>query len=81
MEIALIVIWLAVLACIISSILTQPFDRRQRIFWIAMVVLLPGLGVLAYLPFTFHKEELPHMFQRKSSRSRRRENPSSDTDA
>ncbi len=77
---ALLLVWLVVLGCIISSILSQPFDRKQRIFWIAMVVLLPALGVLAYLPFAFHKEDLPHMFQRKSKRSRQRQSVHADSD-
>jgi len=78
---ALLLIWMVVLGCIISSILAQPFDRRQRVFWIIIVVILPGLGVLAYLPFAFHKEDLPHMFQRKSKRGKHREAPVVDTDA
>jgi len=68
--IAMIMIWIAVLACVISSVMAQPFQRQQRIFWMAMVILLPGVGVLAYLPFAFKKEDLPLMFQRKSRRSR-----------
>jgi MFS family permease len=79
--VALIFIWAAVLACVISSILTQPFDRKQRLFWIAMVILLPFLGVLAYLPFAFRKEELPHIFQRKRKRSRRSKPPSSSVES
>jgi hypothetical protein len=78
---ALTIIWLVVLVCIISSILSQPFDRKQRIFWIGMVVLLPALGVLAYLPFAFHREDLPHIFQRKSKkRTRQREKAAVDSD-
>jgi hypothetical protein len=64
-------IWMTVVACIISSILTQPFGPRQRIFWITVVVLLPGVGVLAYLPFAFRKEELPPIFQHRAKRSKR----------
>ena len=68
--VALVMIWVVVVGCIISSVLAQPFDRQQRIFWIAIVVLLPAIGVLSYLPFAFRKEDLPHMFQRKSKRSK-----------
>jgi len=78
---ALMVIWIAVLGCILSSILTQPFDRQQRIFWVAIVVLLPGIGVLAYLPFAFRKEELPHIFQRKTKHSKRRKQSTAESDA
>jgi len=62
---ALILIWACVVACVISSILTQPFDRAQRTFWIAIVIVLPLLGILAYLPFAFRKENLPHIFLRR----------------
>jgi hypothetical protein len=65
---AVLVIWTGVLACVISSILGQPFDRRQRVFWIAIVVLVPLVGLLSYLPFATSKKDLPHIFQRKKKR-------------
>lgn len=55
-------IWGAVLWCAISSILSQPFSRPQRIFWLGAVILLPLAGLLAYLPFSFRREDLPHIF-------------------
>ena len=61
---ALIMIWVCVVICVISSILAQPFDWKQRLFWIALVVLLPIVGILAYLPFAFRKENLPLIFMR-----------------
>jgi MFS family permease len=70
-SIVILAIWMTVVGCIISSILTQPFDRRQRIFWISIVILVPGIGVLAYLPFAFRKEDLPPIFQRRLKRSKR----------
>jgi len=72
---SLLIVWAAVLGCVISSILSQPFERTQRRFWIAIVILLPILGVLAYLPFAFHKEDLPHIFQRKKKRSKKGKPP------
>jgi hypothetical protein len=69
---ALTIIWAGVLACVISSIVSQPFDRKQRAFWIAIVILVPFLGVLSYLPFAFRKEELPHIFLRKRKRPRKK---------
>ncbi len=77
---ALAIIWIAVLGCVISSILAQPFDPRQRFFWIALVILLPGIGILAYLPFAFRKEDLPHIFLRKSKRSKKKKDSGSDDD-
>ncbi len=55
-------IWLLVLWCAISSILAQPFTPRQRRFWLAVVIFLPLIGLLAYLPFSFCREDLPSMF-------------------
>ena len=75
---ALCLVWLAVLACIISSILTQPFSRPQRIFWIAVVIFLPAIGALAYLPFALRKEDFPPIFHRMAKQPRRhKDTPSS----
>lgn len=60
--VAVIGIWLAVLACAIGSLLNQPFGRRQRIVWLVLMVALPILGVLAYLPFSIRRDELPTAF-------------------
>ena len=78
---ALVLIWLIVIGCVISSILSQPFERQQRVFWIALIILVPGIGLLAYLPFAFRKEEIPHMFQRKSKHSRRKKSASVDVNS
>jgi hypothetical protein len=77
---ALVVIWAGVLACVVSSIFSQPFDRKQRTFWIGLVILVPFLGVLSYLPFAFRKEELPHIFLRKKKRHRRDKAEESNSD-
>ncbi|MEW6305632.1 MAG: PLDc N-terminal domain-containing protein [Verrucomicrobiota bacterium] len=53
---AMIVIWGAVVLCATSSIRSQPFTPRQRTFWLSLVVFVPVLGVLAYLPFSFRPE-------------------------
>ncbi len=62
-------IWCVVLICTISSILSQPFNNRQRIFWIAFVIAVPIIGVLAYIPFSFRKEDLPHIFLPKKKKT------------
>lgn len=61
-------IWVCVIGCVISSILSQSSDRNQRIFWIAIVVLLPVVGVLAYLPFACNRKDLPLIFMNKPKR-------------
>ena len=56
MEICLVAIWLVVVGTVVSSILSQPFSAKQRFFWIGMVVCVPIIGVLAYLPFSVTEE-------------------------
>jgi hypothetical protein len=60
--VCLIVIWIAVLWCTISSISGQAFNRRQRLFWIGFIIGVPLIGVLAYLPFSFRAEDYPNVF-------------------
>jgi hypothetical protein len=55
-------IWGAILCCTVSSILAQPFNKKQRFFWICLVVGVPILGLLAYLPFSIRRDELPTAF-------------------
>ena len=45
-------IWLVVAACGVGSVLTQRkrFTPKEVRFWILMIVFLPGIGLLAYLP-------------------------------
>jgi len=68
---ATLIIWLMVLACVVTSILAQPFTDRQRRFWIALVVLVPIVGLLAYLPFSFRREDLPQLFLMKREKHKR----------
>lgn len=56
------IIWLAVVVCCITSILSQPFSVRQRVVWVAVVVCVPLFGLLAYLPFSIRRDELPTAF-------------------
>ena len=63
-------IWLVVAGCAITSIQAQPFSARQRKFWISAVVFIPLLGVLAYLPFSFRREQLAQLFFIRLQRDR-----------
>lgn len=58
-------IWLVILACAISSIRTQGFSAAQQRFWIIVVIVFPIVGLLAYLPFSIKKDDLPHYFRFK----------------
>ena len=79
--VALVMIWIAVVACVVSSILAQPFDRTQRLFWIAVVIVLPFVGILAYLPFAIRREDLPYIFARRKRRPRRSKNYPTDAES
>lgn len=63
-------IWLIVLSCAITSIREQTFSIRQRRFWIFAVIFLPIFGLLAYLPFSFRREQLAQLFFIRSQRDR-----------
>jgi putative Mn2+ efflux pump MntP len=52
MLVGLIAIWLVVIGTAISSIYSQPFSKKQRFFWILVVICLPVVGLLVYLPFS-----------------------------
>ncbi len=58
----MILVWLVVVGATVHSILQQDFPPRQRRFWIGIVILVPILGVLAYLPFSFKLEHYPDLF-------------------
>jgi hypothetical protein len=58
----LAVIWLVVLSCTVTSIYAQSFSLRQQRFWLSVVILVPVFGVLAYLPFSFRREQLLQLF-------------------
>ena len=70
--VCLILIWLVVVACSLSSIFSQQFERNRRLFWICLIIGLPIVGLLAYLPFSFRREGLPQIFQSRSSKKDRR---------
>ncbi len=64
-------IWLAVVACTITSIIAQPFSARQRFVWVFIVAAVPLFGLLSYLPFSIRRDDLPTAFlMRGQSKSR-----------
>lgn len=69
------VIWLAVVVCCITSIVSQPFSARQRIVWVAVVVCVPLFGLLAYLPFSIRRDELPTAFLMRGQSKNRDKKP------
>lgn len=69
-------IWLAVLVCTIASIMAQPFSKKQRAVWILIVTFVPILGLLAYLPFSIRRDELPTAFLMRGSSKDSKKNQS-----
>jgi len=67
---SLLLIWIAIVACAIVSINSQGFSDRQRRLWIWIIVGVPLLGLLAYLPFSVRREDLPQVFLMKIHKDR-----------
>ncbi len=68
-------LWLLVVSCAVASVCAQPFSKRQRYIWIALIVCVPILGLLAYLPFSIRRDELPTAFlMRGTSKDRKKNN-------
>jgi len=60
------IIWVTVVVCALFSIASRPFSRPRKLFWAAIVVFLPLVGLLAYLPFSVNEELFPYIgFWRK----------------
>jgi len=57
-----ILIWLAVVACAISSVVKQAFSWRQKTVWIGLILVVPVVGLLAYLPFSVRWENHSEWF-------------------
>lgn len=66
----LLVIWVAMVYCAIISINSQAFSERQRRAWLLTVIGIPLLGMLAYLPFSIRREDLPQIFLLKLNKDR-----------
>src|SRR5258707_945123 len=67
---SLLLIWMAIVYCAIVSINSQGFSERQRRLWIWIIVAVPLLGLLAYLPFSVRREDLPQVFLMKIHKDR-----------
>ena len=69
-------LWIMILLCAFSSILAQPFTKKQRAFWLLLVTLVPIFGLLTYLPFSIRRDELPTAFLiRGTAKDRKKGNP------
>ena len=67
---SLMLIWIALVICAVISIRSQGFSERQRRLWVWIIVCVPLLGLLAYLPFSVRREDLPQVFLMKIHKDR-----------
>jgi hypothetical protein len=67
---SLLLIWIALVFCTVISIRSQNFSERQRRLWIWIITCVPLLGLLAYLPFSVRREDLPQVFLMKIHKDR-----------
>src|SRR5438309_2150932 len=65
-------VWVLVVACAIGSVfvLGQRFTPKQRWGWIALIVCVPVLGLLIYLPFSVMRDGLSQLQQSKGGSDR-----------
>ena len=61
--VCMVIVWLLVLVCAILSIVSQSLTPKQRWFWILVVVCLPCVGLLFYLPFSLSKDSPARLYK------------------
>jgi len=67
---SLLLIWIALVYCAVISLRSQGFSDRQRRLWTWIIMAVPLLGLLAYLPFSVRREDLPQVFLMKIHKDR-----------
>jgi hypothetical protein len=66
----LFLIWCTLVVCAIFSINSHKFSTRQRHLWLWVVIGVPLFGLLAYLPFSIRREDLPQILLLKLQKHR-----------
>ena len=61
------VLWVVVVGCSAFSVFSQPFSKKQRAFWMFVILAFPLVGLLSYLPFSIKKENYPGLFNLKNN--------------
>lgn len=61
-------LWLVVMACAVWSLWAQPFSKTQRTFWLLVLVCLPGVGLLCYLPFSMNRDRVEKFYRGKRAK-------------
>jgi hypothetical protein len=67
---SLFLIWVAMVTCGIISLNSQGFSERQRRLWMWIIIGVPLLGLLAYLPFSVRREDLPQLLLLRGHKGR-----------
>jgi hypothetical protein len=63
-------IWCVLVICAVFSISSHEFSTRQRRLWLWVVIGVPLFGLLAYLPFSVRREDLPQILLLKLQKHR-----------
>jgi len=66
----LFLIWATMAICALFSLRTQGFSVQQRRLWTWIIIGVPLFGLLAYLPFSVRRDDLPQVFLMKSNKDR-----------
>ncbi len=53
------IIWCVTVVCALTSVWSRPFGRWRKALWTVLVVGLPVVGLVAYLPFSLGEELFP----------------------
>ncbi|MGV3756844.1 MAG: PLDc N-terminal domain-containing protein [Verrucomicrobiota bacterium] len=62
--------WLMLVVCAVHSIWMHSKHKNSAILWTLVVVFVPVIGVLVYLPFSFKLEHYPDLFIWKKNRQK-----------
>ena len=57
----LFLLWVVLLYCAAGSIRSQNFSERQKRAWMWLIIGVPIVGLLVYLPFSVRREDLPQI--------------------
>ena len=67
-----IVLYCLVLACTFSSIYSQGFSNRKKLFWAGIVLLIPFGGILLYLGLCIYMKLRTHPSFERFTRAKRK---------
>ena len=78
MVLGFLLVWSLVVACAVHSIFHQALDRKQQKFWMWMVIAVPVLGLLCYLPFSFEWDRNAYFLAWRKKKEKTEKSPRHD---